>query len=76
MGVFEYLGVILSVIMGLGVTHILAGLSKTIHKRKTVKPYWVQAMWVFNVLIYIVTIWWACFGGAASKSGRTSYSCC
>jgi hypothetical protein len=26
MGVFEYLGVILSVIMGLGVTHILAGL--------------------------------------------------
>lgn len=34
MGVFEYLGVILSVIMGLGVTHILAGLSKTIHHRK------------------------------------------
>ncbi len=39
MGVFEYLGVILAVIMGLGVTHILAGLSKTIHRRKTVKPY-------------------------------------
>ena len=27
MGVFEYLGVILSVIMGLGVTHILSGRS-------------------------------------------------
>jgi len=28
MGVFEYLGVLPSVILGLGVTHILAGLSK------------------------------------------------
>jgi hypothetical protein len=61
MGVFEYLGVILSVIMGLGVTHILVGLSKTIHHRKTIKFYWVQALWAFNVLIYIVTIWWGMF---------------
>ncbi len=61
MGVFEYLGVILSVIMGLGVTHILAGLSKTIHHRKTVKVYWVQMLWGLNVLIYIVTIWWGMF---------------
>lgn len=57
MGVFEYLGVILSVIMGLGVTHILVGFSKFIHHRKTVKLYWVQALWAFNVLLYIVTIW-------------------
>ena len=61
MGVFEYLGVILSVIMGLGVTHILAGLSKTIHCRNTVKTYWVQALWSVNVLVYIVTIWWGMF---------------
>ena len=61
MGVFEYLGVILSVIMGLGVTHLLAGLSKTIHHRRTVKVYWVQSIWAFNVLIYIVTIWWGMF---------------
>jgi len=61
MGVFEYLGVILSVIMGLGVTHILAGLSKTIHHRKTVRLYWVQILWAINILIYIVTIWWGMF---------------
>jgi hypothetical protein len=61
MDVFEYLGVILSVIMGLGVTHILAGLSKTIHNRKTIKVYWVQTLWGINVLIYIITIWWGMF---------------
>ncbi|MBT8361964.1 MAG: hypothetical protein KJO32_13515 [Deltaproteobacteria bacterium] len=61
MGVFEYLGVILSVIMGLGVTHILAGLSKAIHHRKTVKVYSVQALWAANILIYIMSIWWGMF---------------
>lgn len=61
MAVFEYLGVILSVIMGLGLTHILAGISKTIHHRKAVKPYWVHTVWAFNTLIYIVIIWWGMF---------------
>jgi hypothetical protein len=61
MSVFEYLGVLLSVIMGLGVTHILAGLSKTIHHRRTLKLFWVHTLWAFNVLIYIVIIWWGMF---------------
>jgi hypothetical protein len=61
MTVFEYLGVILSVIMGLGLTHILVGLSKTIHHRKSVKPYWVHTIWAFNTLINIVIIWWGMF---------------
>ena len=61
MAVFEYLGVIVSVIMGLGVTHVLAGLSKTIHHRNTLGLYWVHTMWAFNILVYIVTIWWGMF---------------
>ena len=61
MGVFEYLGVLLSVIMGLGVTHLLGGLSKTIHHRTTVKLYWVHTLWALNILIYIVIIWWGMF---------------
>ncbi len=61
MSVFEYLGVLLSVIMGLGVTHVLAGLSKTIHHRRTVKLFWVHTLWAFNILVYIVIIWWGMF---------------
>ena len=61
MGVFEYLGVIVSVIMGLGVTHILAGVSKMIHHRKTLRSYWVHGLWSLNILIYVVTIWWGMF---------------
>ena len=61
MSVFEYLGVLLSVIMGLGVTHLLAGISKTIHYRKTSNLFWVHALWTFNILIQIVIIWWGMF---------------
>lgn len=61
MGVFEYLGVLLSVIMGLGVTHLLAGLSKAIHHRKTLSFYWVHTLWTVNILIYVVIIWWGMF---------------
>jgi hypothetical protein len=61
LSVFEYLGILLSVIVGLGVTHLLAGISKTIHHRKTLRLYWVHTLWTFNVLIHIVIIWWGMF---------------
>lgn len=61
MTVFEYLGVLLSVVMGLGMTHILIGISKIIQLRKSVAIYWVHLMWAINVLVYIVTIWWGMF---------------
>jgi hypothetical protein len=61
MAVFDYLGVMLSVIMGLGVTHLLAGLSKAVHHRKTVTFSWIHALWTLNILIYIVIIWWGMF---------------
>ena len=61
MTLFEYLGVLLSVVMGLGLTHILIGLSKTIHHRDTVRVYWVHGVWSLNVMVYIVAIWWGMF---------------
>lgn len=61
MTLFEYLSVFLSVIMGLGVTHILVGISKTIHYRKSLVLSWVHTLWAINILIYIVIIWWGMF---------------
>ncbi len=61
MGVFEYLGVLISVIMGLGVTHLATGASKLIHNRDSVKFYLPHALWTINVLIFILLIWWGMF---------------
>jgi hypothetical protein len=58
---FEYLGVLISVILGLALTHLLRGLAKLIHMRRTVRPYWVQIVWTINILIYVLAIWWGMF---------------
>jgi len=39
MGVFEYIGVLVSVIMGLGITHLATGTSKLIQHRSEVRLY-------------------------------------
>ena len=61
MTVFEYLSVLVSVILGLGVTHMLAGVSKIIQARGKVTPYWVHFLWTANVLIAIFAVWWGMF---------------
>ncbi len=61
MTLFEYLGVLISVVMGLGITHLLTGISKVIQHRDTVRVYWVQIVWTVNVLVYILVIWWGMF---------------
>lgn len=58
---FDYLGVLVAVILGLSLTHLLRGLSKLIQQRRTVKPYWVHVVWTINILIYVLAIWWGMF---------------
>ena len=66
MGVFEYIGVLVSVIMGLGITHLAAGMSKLIQHRDEVRFYLPHALWTVNILIYILMIWWGMFWWSAN----------
>lgn len=61
MALFEYLGVLISVVMGLGITHLLIGTSKVIEHRDSIRVYWVHSVWTVNILIYILVIWWGMF---------------
>ena len=61
MGVFEYLGVLISVIMGLGITHLAIGATKLIQNRSQVSFYLPHALWTVNVLVHILLIWWGMF---------------
>jgi len=58
---FEYIGVLISVVLGLGLTHIFSGFGRMIQERGSIKFYWVHLMWCFNILIYILAIWWGMF---------------
>lgn len=61
MGIFEYLGVLISVIMGLGITHLATGATKLIQHRDDVRLYLPHALWTINILMYILLIWWGMF---------------
>lgn len=58
---FDYFGVLISVILGLALTHLLRGFAKQIQMRHEVRPYWVHLVWTINVLIFVLAIWWGMF---------------
>ena len=58
---FDYLGVLISVILGLSLTHVLRGLAKLIQMRQEVRPYWVHIVWTLNVVIYVLGIWFGMY---------------
>jgi hypothetical protein len=59
---FEYLSVMTSVVLGLGIAHLLADLTRLIEGRERVKLYWVSALWAVTLLMQHLQMWWVLFG--------------
>ena len=58
MSQFEFIAVLVSVIVGLGIVHLLRGVALFFTARERHKPYWVHLLWTWNVFHYIVFYWW------------------
>jgi hypothetical protein len=58
---FDYLAVLISVVLGLAVTHVLTGISGAINRRHHVRLDWVQLFWAINVLAYVLAVWWGMY---------------
>jgi len=61
MSLFEYLAVLVSIIIGFGVTQILAGFSRVVHTRFHNRIYWVQLAWACGILMWMIAFWWFTF---------------
>jgi hypothetical protein len=59
MSTFEFVSVLLSIVVGLGLTHLLTGVGQALEHRREVRFYWVQGLWVVNVGLIFVAFWWA-----------------
>jgi hypothetical protein len=44
MGAFEYLSVLISIILALGMTRVLAGIGEMLHARSRHRIYWVHVL--------------------------------
>jgi len=58
MGAFEYLSVLISIILALGMTRVLAGVGEMLQARSRRRIYWVHAVWIVNLFLYLVIAWW------------------
>lgn len=59
---FNYLAVLLSIILGLAVTQILTGFRGLLQSRATIRLYWPAIAWAFLLLVVFIQSWWAMFG--------------
>jgi len=65
---FGYLTVLISIILGLGMTQLLSGLGRLLHERHQVRVYWPTLVWVVLLLVIHVQTWWAMFGLSALRA--------
>jgi hypothetical protein len=58
---FQYLAVLLSIVLGLGITQLLTGIGRLVQARARVRTYWPPLVWVALLLLVHVQAWWAMF---------------
>lgn len=54
---FEYVSILVSIILGLGVTQILSAFSDLLYHYKKVKFYWPHTLWIVFVLFLHIQDW-------------------
>ncbi len=65
MSEFEYLSVLISIVVGLGISHLLAGMARVIRRRAEVRFYLPSVLWMGALFLAFIQIWWAIFGWRA-----------
>ena len=55
---FEYVTVLISIILGLGITQIVTGIADVIHQWNRIKIYWPHALWIVLVFVMHIHEWW------------------
>lgn len=62
MSAFEHLSVLISIIIGLGITQLLTDTQRLVQFRGPLKTFWLSFFWSIVVFIAMVEWWWASFG--------------
>ncbi|GCC52947.1 hypothetical protein SanaruYs_31880 [Chryseotalea sanaruensis] len=58
MSPFEYVSVLISIILGLGITVILTGLADIIKRWEMISMYWPYGVWMLIVFVLHIQEWW------------------
>jgi hypothetical protein len=58
MELFEFVMVLVSIIVGLGMATLLTGVANLIRARRSVRPYWVHTLIIPLVFLVYAQVWW------------------
>jgi hypothetical protein len=58
MNAFDYLSVLISIILALAMTRVLGGVGEMLQARSQRHIYWVHVIWIINLFLYLVVEWW------------------
>lgn len=59
---FEYISVLLSIILGLGITQLLSGIARLVRDGRALAPAWWLMVMVATLLLAHFQVWWVSFG--------------
>ncbi len=55
---FNFVAVLVSIVIGLAITNLLSGLSEMVQAANRRKGYWVNTVWIFNIFYLAMMDWW------------------
>ena len=55
---YQHVVVVMSILLGLAVTHLLKGIAQVYRGRSRAKPYWLHSAWVAFLVIFSLLLWW------------------
>jgi hypothetical protein len=58
---FEYVSVLISIILGLGITLVLTGVAELIKRWNTSIHFWPYLIWILLVFVLHLQEWWICY---------------
>jgi hypothetical protein len=59
---FSYLSVLLSIVLGLGLTQLLTAIGRLIRHRDRVRVHWLPLLWTGLLFLIYVQVWWTMYG--------------
>jgi hypothetical protein len=68
MGPFEYIALLASIVIALGITRVFTGIGRILEMRKKIQAYWVHLLWVGNVFLWLLLNWWILYRWRAYES--------
>lgn len=61
MSEFEFISVLISMVVGLAITHVLGGLAQAVHERRQAPLDQIHMVWTAVVSLNLVLNWWVLF---------------